>query len=199
MIDNQARKNALRRYIVFRYKTIEFLDMSGLHKQISEKNLMPNIPLDRRPSDFATSLRTILLSWFCIFVDKTKNGMNVIDLWRELFPTYRNEIDAAWLQMEPGWNTLRNFRNKAGFHAAKALDFLKAREAIIRENKDVTNAVRSFQAIFSKLYHAEPDILPDLEDALDDLLDEIEKSHGKPVYNRTELKRYLMIPISARP
>ena len=79
--------SALRRYIVFRVKAIEFLDLNGLHQGLMNGNIKPYPPF-RTAVDMAGSLRTVLLSWLALFVDK--NGMNVVELWKEVFPDTRN-------------------------------------------------------------------------------------------------------------
>ncbi len=67
MSDQEKRKSALRRYIVFRVKAIEFLDLGGQHQGLISGNIEP-YPTFRPAGNMADSLRTVLLSWFVLFV-----------------------------------------------------------------------------------------------------------------------------------
>ena len=134
MSSQEMRNSALRRYIVFRVKAMEFLDINGLHQGLISGNVKPYPPF-RTASDMAGSLRTVLLSWFSLFVDK--NGMDVIKLWKEVFPQHAKLVQDAWVKMGPAWPILRDFRNSAGFHADKPLKFFGARHQLRAEIKRV--------------------------------------------------------------
>lgn len=193
MHGHQLRMHALRRYIVFRVKAIEFLDLITLRQALLNSDITPPNPVKRTSADFADSLRTIQLSWFALFVDKSKDGMNIIELWRDLFPAHRAQINAAWQKMEPHWDILRNFRDRAGFHADKPKKFFEARTRIVTRHDTVKSILEEFERLFKTLLKAEPTELPELEDALDSLLDELEKDQQFK-YKRSEFKRYLLIP-----
>jgi len=60
----------------------------------------------------------------------------------------------------------------------------------------VTKALEQFEKLQRTILQAEGATLPDLEGALDDLLDELEKGQNRK-YKRTEFKRYLMIQAQA--
>jgi hypothetical protein len=187
----QMRKEALRRYLVFRVKTIEMLDIAAVRQAAAGGKLSVPNPVGRLPKDFADSLRTPHLSWFALLIDK--NGMDAIKLWRELFHQHRREIDETWIRIQPVWDTvIRNFRNKAGFHADKPKAFFKARHEVIAQQEKVTQAVEDFNRLFKKILIAEKTELPDFPKAVDDFLDEMEAEHHSK-YDRAEFKRYLMI------
>jgi hypothetical protein len=80
MADQEMRKSAMRHQVVFRVKAIEFLDLGGLHQGLLNGNIKPYPPF-RSAANMADSVRTVLLSWFALFVDK--NGMNIISVLRE--------------------------------------------------------------------------------------------------------------------
>lgn len=185
----EMRKHALRRYLVFRVKLIEFLDMAALHELLRRNQLSPSVPAARQPNDFADSLNTVLLSWFALFIDK--NGMNVIELWEQLFPNRRDEIRQSWQRMEPAWHVIRKFRDKAGFHADKPSSFFNARSDKSKNQKLISDALAEFQRLQGSILKAEDAELPDFPAAVDAFLDELEVTGHK--YNRTEFKRYLMI------
>ena|ERR1700687_3899083 len=189
MSGHEMRKSALRRYIVFRVKAIEFLDLGGLHQGLMNGNVKSYPPF-RSADDMAGSLRTVLLSWFALFVDK--NGMDVIRLWKEVFPKHAKRVQDAWAKMEPTWIVLREFRNRAGFHADKPLRFFGARHRLRKEIKQVEAAMIEFENLFKFFLNAEETELPEMEKELDSLLDELEKKHGSK-FKRAEFKRYVMV------
>jgi len=188
----EMRKHALRRYLVFRVKLIEFLDMAALHELLRRNQLAPNVPAARQATDFADSLNTVLLSWFALFVDK--NGMNVIELWKELFPNRRDEIEQTWQRMMPAWDVIRQFRDKAGFHADKPRAFFNARSEKSKNQKMISDALAEFQKLQGSILKAEEAELSEFPPAVDAFLDELEAAGHK--YNRAGFKRYLMIPDS---
>ncbi|HTF26875.1 MAG TPA: hypothetical protein VK937_23655 [Candidatus Limnocylindria bacterium] len=171
------RKHALRRYIVYRVKAVEFLDFGALRHGLESGDFCPRTPVNRISTDFVESLRTVQLSWFANFVDKSKDGVDVIEFWKELFPKHRHQIEEAWNRMKPAWDAFRRFRDKAGFHADKPLAFFKARREIPRKQQTITAALREFDQLSKLILKAETTELPDLEDAVDNLLDELEAGH----------------------
>jgi hypothetical protein len=195
MSNREMRKHALRRYVVFRVKLIEFLDIHASWQAFKSEEFVPITPVSRTAADFAAALRTVQLSWFSIFIDKSKDGMDVIKLWKELFPDRELVIEQAWAQMEPAWGTLRRFRNKAGFHADKPLAFFRARESILTEWNVIITALEAFKQLAMQFLKDEAKELPELESVVDDLLDDLEENQARH-FSRDEFKKYLMIPNS---
>lgn len=191
-VQHEMRKHALRRYLVFRIKLIEFLDMAALWHLLRDGKLSPDTPAHRQAKDFADSIQTVLLSWFALFIDK--NGMNVIKLWKELFPSRRDEIEQSWQHMAPAWEVIRQFRDRAGFHADKPRAFFDARSKKTQNQAMISKALAEFQKLQGAILKAEPTELPDFPAEVDAFLDEEEATgHQK---DRAEFKRYLMIPDS---
>jgi hypothetical protein len=197
-VQHEMRKHALRRYLVFRVKVIEFLDIVALWHDLTQGRPWPHVPASRKPRDFADSLRTVLLSWFALFIDKSKDGMDVIELWKQLFPSRRTQIEGAWCRMKPAWDILRTFRDRAGFHADKPVAFFKARREILMQQKTVMAALREFQRLLGSLLRAEATELPDFRGAVDEFLDELE-SDLRSRFNRGEFTRYLMLHSGSGP
>jgi hypothetical protein len=190
MSGHEMREHALRRYIVFRVKAMEFLDLNTVRQTLRTNQFNP-VPQFRPPIFMSDSVRTVVLSWFALFVDK--NGMDVIKLWIELFPKHAKQIQETWTRIEPAWDAIREFRDRASFHADKPKKFFGARHRVLTERPQFDAAVEEFRKLFSTLLKAEPKELPDLETELDSLLDELEKEHGTK-YQREQFKAYLMIP-----
>lgn len=185
----EERKQELRQYLVFRVKLIEFLDTAALWMQLTNGRVRPT-PAQRKPSDFADSLRTSLLGWLALFVDK--NGMNVIELWKKLFPNRREEIEQSWQRIKPAWDILRRSRDKAAFHADKPRAFFDARRKIQQNGNMIMQALKEFQKLQQAILNAESAELADFPAAVNIFLDELEAAGHR--YNRAEFKRYLLIP-----
>ena len=86
----EMRKQALRRYLVFRVKVVEFFDIGALRQGVKTQQFSVPTPVGRVSSDFADSLRTVQLSWLALLIDKSNGGMHAIKLWSELFPGAQN-------------------------------------------------------------------------------------------------------------
>jgi hypothetical protein len=139
------RKHALQRYLVLRVKLIEFFDFASLRQNIKDGKTTVFTPVNRLSSDFVGSIRTVQLSWLALLIDKSKGGMDAIALWSELFPTHKEEISRVWTRIEPAWDIIRTFRDKAGFHADKPTAFFKARQSISIHLQVVTETILEFQ------------------------------------------------------
>lgn len=193
-MNGPMRKSALRRYLVFRVKAMEMLDLNVLHQAaISGKLEVPN-PGSRLPKDFAASLHAPLLGWFALVLDKQE--VDVMQLWSELFPKHRKEIDSAWEHIQPASDIVREFRDRAGFHTDKPRPFFLARHQVIANQQMLATALEEFWKLFAMLLEAEADELPDLEREVDEFLDAVQ-SELRVEYDRLELKRYLKIRASS--
>lgn len=172
---------------------MEFLDLNALRNTLRANKINP-APGVRPPVFMSDSVRTVVLSWFALFVDK--NGLDVIRLWAELFPRHATRVREAWSRMEPAWQTIREFRDSAGFHADKPKRFFRARYKVCVESQKLEAALKEFEELLRFFLRAEANELQDLETALDGLLDELEKEHGA-IFRREQFKAYLMIPEKA--
>jgi hypothetical protein len=191
-MNREMRKSSLRRYLVLRVKLIEFFDLNAVWQGINSQQLTVRNPVGRIPSDFAAALRTVQLSWFAVLVDKSKDGMDAIKLWIELFPEHKEQIECVWAQIESAWAIIRAFRDKAGFHADKPMAFFKARNDVLLEQQSIDTAIEKFQDLLRVLLKAEANELPDLYQAVDEFLDELEEKNQLK-YTRPDFKRYLML------
>jgi hypothetical protein len=187
----EMRRNALRRYLVLRVKIVEFLDIGALRQELTAQRVKVLTPVGRVSSDFGDSLRTVQLSWLALLIDK--NGMNAIELWRELFPKHSAQIEETWERIKPMWDVIRAFRDKAGFHADKPFAFFRARSLVVEKQEELASAIDDFQKLLRTILKAEASELPDLKQAVDDFLDELD-SENKRKYDRPEFMRYLLLP-----
>jgi hypothetical protein len=199
MSQAEKRKAALRRYIVFRVKAIEFLDLAALHNSLGHPSqaracvALPSFPPFRPGKFVSDSVRTVIVSWFALFIDK--NGMDVRKVWSDVFPHHATMVNEAWTRMEPAWPILRQFRNRAGFHADTPMRFFGARRELRAQYDAVVQpALAEFEKVFKFFLSAEGrERQPELEGAVDSLLDDLETIQGGK-FQRAQLKAYLMIP-----
>src|SRR5260370_39243627 len=189
MSGKEMRKAALRRYVVFRIKAVEFLDLHILRQTLRGNQINPS-PGVRLPIFMSNSVRTVVLSWFALVVDK--NGLNVIELWKELFTKHTRKVEEAWTRMEPAWDAIREFRDRAGFHADKPTKFFMARHRIQVEAEQLDAAVEEFSTLLRFFLVAEASELPELETELDALLDDLQTRHGFR-YQKDQFKHYMAL------
>lgn len=97
--------------------------------------------------------------------------------------------------MEPAWDVLREFRDRAGFHADAPEKFFGARHRFQKEWPTVEAALVEFQALLEFFLKAEEkELANEFEPALDSLLNDLEKQLGGNKFNREQTKAYLMLP-----
>ena len=195
-MNTPIRKSALRRYLVFRVKAIEMMDLNILYQAVASGKMDIANPAGRLPQDFSDSLRTPLLSWFALLIDN--DGLDVIELWAELFPRLKNDIETTRARIQPAWQIIREFRDRAGFHTDKPRPFFLARHQVIANQETLAKALEDFRKLFLTILEAEPSELPDLEQEADEFLDALE-SELHCNYDRGEVKRYLMIRSAPSP
>jgi hypothetical protein len=164
-----ARKDALRRYFVYKMKLIELIHLHLLLDALNNQKFVPENVMGHDGRNFGSSVRTALLSWYCTIVDQSKGGLNVFELWRELFPKYLERVDMVWKQVKPHWGILRNFRNKCGFHADSPQSFLSAKQKVL-DNPQVAKAMMSFLDLSKFLISREEEELSDFVPEVESLL-----------------------------
>jgi hypothetical protein len=170
----QLRKADLKRYVIYRMKSMELLHFYLLLFDLNDSGHCPENILGHDGRMFASSMRTVAISWLATFVDQSRDGMNVFDLWRRLFPKHKEEIDRVWLQLEPQLEIIKNFRDRVGFHADTPLRYFAARDKIRGDNPDLQAAMDSFMRLEIALYNYEDEELPDFVSVAEELLLDVE-------------------------
>jgi hypothetical protein len=155
-------------------KSLELLHYYLLLFDLNESGHFPPNVLGHDGRMFASSMRTVAISWLATFVDQSRDGMNVFDLWRRLFPKHKDEIDRVWAQLEPQLELIKNFRDRVGFHADTPLKYFAARDKIRGKNPELQAAMDSFINLEIALYKYEDEELPDFVSAAEELLLDVE-------------------------
>jgi hypothetical protein len=187
------RRDALRRYFVFRMKLIELFHFHLLWCALDDEEFVPENVMEHDGRNFAGSVRTALLSWYCTIVDRTAGGLNIFNVWRELFPNHREEIERVRAEVEPHWEVLRNFRDKCGFHADTPRNYFLAKQRILN-NPKVAKAVQYFLDLAKLLISREEVELPDFVPEVETCLLDFELEEGNRGINRNALKKLLILP-----
>jgi hypothetical protein len=189
----QTRKDALKRYFVFRMKLIELFHFHLLWGDLADEKFVPENVMEHQGRDFADSVRTVLVSWYCTIVDKTARGLNIFNVWRELFPNHRDEIERVRAEVEPHWEILRQFRNKCGFHADTPRNYFLAKQKML-DNPQVAKAVQDFLDLAKLLINREEAELPDFVAEVETFCLDFELEPGNRGINRNALKKLLILP-----
>src|SRR5882672_2743239 len=172
----ELRRDALQRYVVYRLKMQELLHYELLFLALDAGEFCPENIIDHDSAEFASSMRTVAVSWWITFVDR--NGLDVFDLWRELFPRHKARINKLWKQIVPTWKVLVNYRNRCGFHADKPMRYFGAKAGLLDSGKLVTKDMQDFITLSVFLMRKEEKEILDLADAAEDLLLNVELKFG---------------------
>ena len=189
----QMRRDALRRYLIFRMKLIELFHFHLLWGALADEEFVPDNVMEHTGRDFAESIRVALLSWYCTIVDRTRGGLKIFNVWRELFPRHRREIERVRREVEPQWEVLRTFRDKCGFHADTPRNYFLAKQKIL-DNPQVAKAVQDFLDLAKLLINREEAELPDFVPEVETFLLDFELEKGNRAINRNALKKLLILP-----
>jgi hypothetical protein len=173
-------------------ETDELFHFHLLLDALADEKFVPENIMEHEGRDFAYSVRTALLSWYCTIVDRTAGGLNIFNVWRELFPNHRDEIERVRAKVEPDWEILKNFRDKCGFHADTPRNYFLAKQKLL-DNLQVVKSMQEFLDLAKKLIKLEDteliDFVPEVETTL--LEGELE---GTFKVNRNAMKRLLILP-----
>jgi hypothetical protein len=191
----ELRRNALKRYVIYRLKLQELLHFQLLFLELNSGEICPKNIMDHDSVEFASSMRVVAVSWWVTFVDK--NALNVFDLWRELFPKHKAKINKLWKQIEPTWQVLVDYRNRCGFHADTPMRYFGAKAALLDNGKQVTKDIQDFITLSVLLIRAEEKELPDLASATEELLLNVELKFGYGV-NRSAFRKAGILPLAKK-
>jgi hypothetical protein len=174
-------------------KLIELFHFHLLWGALADEKFVPENVMDHDGRVFAESVRTALLSWYCTIVDRTAGGLNVFNIWQELFPNHREEIERVRAEVEPHWEVLRNFRDRCGFHADTPSKYFSAKQKVL-ENPQVAKAVQDFLDLAKLLILREEEELPDFVPEVENFLLDFELEKGNYGISRGALKKLLILP-----
>lgn len=187
------RRDALRRYFVFRLKLIELFHLHLLWCSLADDKFTPENVMEHSGRDFAESVRTALLSWYCTIVDQTRGGLNIFNVWLEVFPNRQQEIERVRQEVEPHWEVLKTFRDKCGFHADSPRNYFLAKQKVL-DNPQTAKAVQDFLDLAKTLINAEETELQDFVPEVETFMLDFELEPGNRGINRNAMKRLLILP-----
>jgi len=188
----QMRRDALRRYLVYKMKLMELIHLNVLWRELNDEKFAPANAMNHTGREFSQSLRIFILSSFCTIVDQSNGGLNVFKLWRELFPKHLKEIDHLWNEIEPRWKILRDFRDNCGFHGSTPKRYFEAKQQLL-DNPEVAVAVQTFLRLAKRFLDLQDEELPDFASEVESFLLDLELESNISV-SRDALKRLLILP-----
>jgi hypothetical protein len=188
------RRDALRRYFVFRLKLIELFHFHLLWGALADEKFIPENVMEHDGRVFAESVRAALLGWYCTIVDRTAGGLNIFNVWRELFPDHRDEIERVRAVVEPHWEVLQGFRDRCAFHADTPRNYFLAKQKMLDKSSQVAKAVQEFLDLAKFLMLREEDELPDFVAEVESFLLDFELEKGNRGINRGALRKLLILP-----
>jgi hypothetical protein len=182
MVQHEMKKHAMRRYIIARIKDMELLHLQLILGELRKNTFVPANIMGHTSADFARSIQTIALAWFATLIDQSRDGLNVFDLWRQLFPKHKLRIEEVWSETEPVWNIIRNHRDKVAFHADKPLAYFRAQLNTNESMEAIIQALDSFLGLSAFLLKVEDDELPELGAVAKEMADEIGAQLGCKIH-----------------
>lgn len=175
-------------------KLIELFHLHLLWGALADEEFVPDNVMEHDGRDFAESVRTALISWYCTLVDRTAGGLNVFNVWHELFPNHRDEIERVRQEVEPHWEVLKNFRDKCGFHADTPRNYFLAKQKMLDNSSQVAKAVQDFLDLAKRLINSEEAELSDFVPEVETFCLDFELEEGHRGVNRDALKKLLILP-----
>jgi hypothetical protein len=114
------------------------------------------------PDIVKDTVRTCAMSWFCTLLDR--NGVNIFDLWQEMFPRYANRLAKYRAAIEPELDRLRAFRDRSAFHAEPVFrKFFKPRVEIQEHVEEDVRTLQRFLKLATFLLKREHTVDPNLQ------------------------------------
>jgi hypothetical protein len=155
-----SRKDAMDQLIICRQRLAEALHLFTLWDDIRKKKITLILNPTETPEDYLETLRTAFLGWLASLIDKTRDAINVFDVWVALFPAEQGEIRRVWQENKAAFELLRDFRNTTGFHGNKSLgEHLRVRKQVLG-SKPIEKASQDFFGLAIRMHrieHASPD------------------------------------------
>ncbi|SPF42390.1 hypothetical protein SBA1_450004 [Candidatus Sulfotelmatobacter kueseliae] len=174
-------------------KLVELFHLHLLFSALVDEKFVPENVMGHEGQNFAETVRTALLSWYCTIVDRTEGGLNIFNVWRELFPNHRDEIERVRAKVESDWEILKNFRDKCGFHADTPRNYFLARQKVL-DNPQVVKSMQDFLDLAKKLINLEDRELTDFVPEVETFLLDFELEPGNPSVKRDAMKKLLILP-----
>ena len=160
-----SRKDALEQLIICRQRLAEALHLFTLWDDLRKGKITPALNPIETPEDYLETLRTAYLCWLASLFDKTKQAINIFDVWVALFPAERGEITRIWQENKAAFELLRDFRNNTGFHGNVALaEHLRTRKLVLG-SKPIEKAGHDFFGLAIRMLRIER-ASPDFQNAV---------------------------------
>lgn len=160
-----SREDALEQLIICRQRLAEALHLFTLWDDLRKKKITPSLNAIETREDYLETLRTAYLCWLASLFDKTRQAINIFDVWIALFPAEHGEVSKIWQENKAAFELLRDFRNNTGFHGNIALgEHLRTRMQVLG-SKPIEKAAHEFFGLTTRMLRSEH-ATPEFQDAV---------------------------------
>lgn len=160
-----SREDALEQLIICRQRLAEALHLFTLWDDLRKKIITPSLNAIETREDYLETLRTAYLCWLASLFDKTRQAINIFDVWIALFPAEQAEVTRIWQENKAAFELLRDFRNNTGFHGNITLgEHLRTRKQVLG-SKPIEKAAHDFFGLTTRMLRIEH-ASPDFQDAV---------------------------------
>jgi hypothetical protein len=160
------RAKALEAYVVLRIRMKElraFL-LIARFEQVQLRGFEDRIFKDNN------YLPSAIFGWTYSLIDHQNSAANLFDVWRVLFPSLENEIDAFIIAHGDAINQLKQFRDNAAFHGNKSLErYVKALVNLMEPRGEMRAFLRAFEQFQQRFLAFDESISAELQIASSEL------------------------------
>jgi hypothetical protein len=158
-----ARKKIIDEYIVSRLRFCELQRLDYLLDILKYKKVSLPSSTPYTNDDLADTVRTALFGWFASLLDLQSDSLNVLRVWRALFPQFRGDIERLEQTIAPHEKALKGFRNKTAFHADKTIEaHFDVRQELRKSIIELRGAIHDFIEFSNELQKIENQLIPEL-------------------------------------
>jgi hypothetical protein len=115
-------------------------------------------------------LASAIFGWAYSLIDHQNTAANLFEVWRVLFPSQANAIDAFIASHGDAINQLKHFRDNAAFHGSKSLErYVKAIASLIERGGEMGVFLHAFDQMQQRFLALDDSISADLQIASSEL------------------------------
>ena len=148
-------------YLVYRMKLNELIHLHFLFCHLNRAGCGDTIE-GIAPEIVVNTVRTCAMAWFITMLDR--NGINIFDLWKKMFPQYTNRLNVYRSAIENDLVRIRAFRNRSALHAEPVFrDFIKPRVDMQEHAEEDVKTLQRFLKLATFLLKREHTADPNLQ------------------------------------
>lgn len=180
MDDGQKnRAHVLDSYLAARHRLMQFIHQTLIMVHLKEKRIVPENIMGSEFDDFFEVLQDAQIGYFATLMDKNASAVDILYLWKKLFPQFKEEIDTFEQSSRPIMKLVHDYRDNVSFHCNKSLERqIRLRIQKIENAKKISETIQNCFDLAIKTIKVEHQ-LPDLAGRLKCLSDKFSVSHPR--------------------